>query len=177
MLNFRAILGLSVLPFIAITGLTFLEAPTIAATQAETAAPRLHRIKVFLPKNPQQQSNVSHVEPVWRQTRSSSVAQFAIEQVIAGPTRQERQQGFVSAITLSGESNCGKDFTISISANVARLQFCKQVVSAGIGDDARAISSLDASLKQFSTVRSVVILDREGNCLGDMSGENRCLNR
>lgn len=55
------------------------------------------------------------------------------------------------------------------------LKFCRSVVSAGIGDDARIKSSLTATLKQFSSIRSVILLDRNGNCLGDMSGENRCL--
>jgi hypothetical protein len=160
-----------------ITGLNLSVTPPIAAAQTGSINTRLHQVKVFFPKNPEQQSDLSYVQPVWRQSRTANVAQSAIAQVLAGPTRQERQQGFVAPINLRGASNCGKDFTLSITLTVARLRFCRQVVSGGVGDDARIISSLNATLKQFPTVRSVVILDQEGNCLGDMSGDNRCLHR
>lgn len=97
--------------------------------------------------------------------------------MIAGPTRQEQQRGFTAPIALRGASTCGGDFTLSIASSVARLQFCRQVISAGIGDDARIVSSLNVTLRQFPTIQSVVLLDQRGNCLGDMSGENRCLRR
>lgn len=177
MSSIRTIFNLSLLAFTAITGLNALGGATIAAPQVEAAIPMPQRVRVFFPKNPEQQTNLSYVEPVWRQVTNTAVAQSAINQVLAGPTLQERKQGFVAPIKLSGASNCGQDFTLSIVSGVARLRFCKQVVSAGIGDDARAISSINATLKQFSTVRSVVILDNTGRCLGDMSGENRCLRR
>lgn len=133
------------------------------------------RVKVFFPPNRSQ--NFTDVRAVWRTTSSRSIAQFAIEQLIAGPTSSERQQGLIPALRLTGNSNCGKDFTISIQGGVARLQFCRQMVSAGVGDDARAKSAITATLKQFTSVSNVVILDRSGNCLGDQSGENRCLPR
>lgn len=140
-----------------------------------TNTARLSRVKVFFPKNPQSNNNLNYVESVSRTTQNQSLARFAVEQLIAGPTKAERQKGLVSAIQLKGNSNCGSDFKLSISQGVARLQFCRTVVSGGIGDDARAKSSLTATLKQFSTIKSVIILDRNSNCLGDMSGENRCL--
>ncbi len=157
-------------------GLISLVSFHLAGTPA-IASLRPQQVKVFFPKNPGQQGNLGYVEPVWRQTYTTSVAQFAIAQVLAGLTVQERQRGFTAPIPLRGASNCGKDFTLSITSNVARLQFCRQVVSGGIRDDARMTSSLNATLKQFPTVRSVVLLDQKGKCLGDMSGENRCLRR
>lgn len=140
-----------------------------------TTTARLNRVKVFFPKKPQSNNNLSYVEAVTRTTRSQSLARFAVEQAIAGPTTQERQKGFAKAIQLRGSSNCSSDFKLSISQGIARLQFCRTVVSAGVGDDARVKSSLTATLKQFSGVKSVIILDNSGNCFGDMSGENRCL--
>lgn len=142
---------------------------------AQTNTARLSKVKVFFPKTPQSNNNFSYVESVIRTTQSQSLARFAVEQLIAGPTRAERQKGLVSAIQLKGSSNCASDFKLSISQGVARLQFCRTVVSGGIGDDARAKSALTATLKQFSNVKSVIILDKNGNCFGDMSGENRCL--
>lgn len=140
-----------------------------------TTAARLQTVKVFFPKQPQSNNDLSYVEAVNRTTQSQSVARFAVEQLIAGPSSDEKQKGFVEALQLRDNSNCGADFKVSISRGAARLQFCRTVVSAGVGDDARAKSAVTATLKQFRGVQSVVILDKNGNCLGDMSGENRCL--
>ena len=144
------------------------------SSQANTAT--LNKVKVFFPKNPQSNNNLSYVEPVVRTTRTQNLPRFAVEQLIAGPTRAERQKGWVPAIQLKGSSNCGSDFKLSMSKGVTRLQFCRIIPSGGIGYDARATSSLTATLKQFTNVKSVIILDKDGNCFGDMSGDNRCLN-
>ncbi|WP_277878043.1 hypothetical protein [Leptolyngbya sp. FACHB-261] len=37
------------------------------------------------------------------------------------------------------------------------------------------MSAIEATLRQFPTVNRVVILNPNGDCLGDESGENRCL--
>ncbi|MBD2578244.1 GerMN domain-containing protein [Oscillatoria sp. FACHB-1406] len=134
-----------------------------------------NRVKVYFPKTPESNENFSYVEPVWRNTNSDGVAQFAIAQLLEGPTSQEQQVGLVRAVRLKDASNCGSDFKIEIAKKVAQLQFCRTVVSGGVGDDARALSALNATLKQFPTVDSAVILDKNGNCLGDGSGDNRCL--
>jgi len=146
-------------------------------TNASTTSQK-NRIKVFFPKPSGSNDELAYVEPVWRSTNSSGVAQFAIAQLIAGPTESEEQLGLESAIALRDSSNCGSDFTISIRNNkVAKLQFCRSVVSAGIGDDARVRNSVEETLKQFPTINSVVILDKNGDCLGDQSGNNTCLDR
>ncbi|HEY9902316.1 MAG TPA: hypothetical protein V6D43_07785 [Candidatus Sericytochromatia bacterium] len=112
-----------------------------------------------------------------RTTSSQGLAQFAIEQLIAGPTSQEKARNLMAPIQLRDRSNCGKDFTLSISNGVATLKFCKSVLSSGVGDDGRQKSSINATLKQFSTINSVIILDKNGNCLSDQSGENSCLKK
>ena len=136
-----------------------------------------NRVKVFFPNASRNNTDLGHVEPVWRTTQRRDLANFAIEQLIAGPTSNEIRIGFVKPIQFRGSSNCGSNFNLAISAGVARLKFCRTVPSAGIGDDARVKSSVDATLKQFSTVRSVILLTKEGDCFGDMSGENICLRR
>jgi len=177
MLKLSSIVNLSLCSVAAIASWSSLTSASLATPQPKLVSARPQSVKVYFPKNPAPPTNWAYVEPVWRQAQTSSVATFAISQVIAGPTRQERQRGFVAPINLQGTSNCGSDFRLSIASNTARLKFCRQVVSAGVGDDARILSSLNTTLKQFSTVQSVIILDRRGNCLGDMSGENRCLQR
>ena len=147
-----------------------------ASPAVSTPAPAaLKKVQVFFPKLDSQ--DFTYVEPVWRTTSSQSVAQFSIEQLIAGPTSQEKARSLIAPIQLRGSSNCGKDFTLSISNEVATLRFCKSVLSSGDGDDGRQKSSINTTLKQFSTINSVIILDRNGNCLADQSGENPCLKK
>ncbi len=135
----------------------------------------LKKVQVFFPKRDSQ--DFTYVEPVLRTTSSQGLAQFAIEQLIAGPTSQEKARNLIAPIQLQGSSNCGKDFTLSISNGVATLRFCKSVLSSGSGDDGRQKSSINTTLKQFSTINSVIILDRNGKCLSDQSGENTCLKK
>ncbi|WAN69853.1 GerMN domain-containing protein [Moorena producens JHB] len=143
-------------------------------TQTQTT-PKQRNVKVFLPKQPQSNQDFSYVEPVVRSTTSRAVATFAIEQLIMGPTKAETKIGFTEALQLKGSSNCGKDFTLSIAAETATLKFCRAIPSPGVGYDARATSAIESTLKQFSTIKSVVILNKDGNCFGDLSGENLCL--
>ena len=147
-------------------------APATTIASATTSK----QVKVFFPTS-RSQNDFSYVAPVVRRTQTQSVAQFAIQQLVAGPTTQERQQGFTAPVNLRGSSTCGGDFKLAVSAGVAKLQFCKQVVSNGVGDDARMKSSITTTLRQFPSINSVVLLDRNGNCLHDQSGSNLCLRR
>lgn len=133
-------------------------------------------VKVFFPRNLKNEEDFTKVKPVFRQTNSNvNLPRFAIKQLIAGPTILEKIQGLSGTIKLTGKSNCSSDFNLSINQQIARLQFCKDFPSGGVGDVARAKSSINATLRQFSTVKSVVILDKNGKCWGDESGENLCL--
>lgn len=132
------------------------------------------QVKVFFPRDPSIEQDFTRVEPVLRTTSSPSLARFAIEQLIAGPTRQERTRRLISTIRLTGSSNCGRDFNLSINNRVARLQFCKTFIFDGVGDVARTKSSINATLLQFPTIKSVIILDKNGDCWADDSGDNTC---
>ena len=147
----------------------------VAQTNSNSAVARQRRVQVFFPRFPQAGNDFTQVAPVWRSTSTNSVARFAIEQLLAGPTTAERQQGLRPAIQLRGASNCGSNFTLRLVNGTAQLQFCQQVLSAGVGDDARAKSAIEATLKQFSSINRVIILNVDGSCFGDQSGENRCL--
>jgi len=151
--------------------LTQQASPAVSAPAPAT----LKKVQVFFPKR--NSEDFTYVEPVWRTTSSQGLAQFSIEQLIAGPTSQEKARNLMAPIQLRDRSNCGKDFTLSISNGVATLKFCKSVLSSGVGDDGRQKSSINATLKQFSTINSVIILDKNGNCLSDQSGENSCLKK
>jgi archaellum biogenesis ATPase FlaH len=51
----------------------------------------------------------------------------------------------------------------------------QQFVSSGIGTDAHAIAEIQTTLKQFSTIKKVVILTQDSHCFGDESGADMCL--
>lgn len=133
------------------------------------------QIQVYFPT---EGGEFTDVEPVIRTTDRVDVATFAIEQLIEGPRDAEEEQGLVNPIQLSGESVCGnQDFTISIEDNMAIVQFCRDVIRGGVGDDARLEEAIKTTLTQFSTVDEVVLLDKNGNCLIDFQGRNECLEK
>jgi hypothetical protein len=135
-------------------------------------------IQVYFSRRPESDDDFTAVFPVSRTAPDAGVARAALNALIAGPTPAETDAGYFSELgqMLVGPSDCGEDgFTIRIAAGIATLRFCRDVRSAGIGQDARAQSAIDATLTQFPTIRRIRILTREGDCLFDMSGENRCL--
>lgn len=134
-------------------------------TQVSDAAesPVQRRVKVFFPVT--ESSDPTTVQSVWRNTSSPGVAKFALTQLLAGPTSSEKQQGLTSITPLSGRSNCGQDFTISIDEGIAEVQFCRKMNHYGIADSVRMTSAIVETLQQFSTVDEVSILDQNGNCL------------
>lgn len=116
------------------------------------------------------------VSAVRRTTNRVDVARFAMQQLIAGPTRAERARGLYADLgrLLTGPSDCGSDFRLEIAGGAAVVRFCRQLVSRGVGDDVRTLSQIEATLAQFRAVQRVVVLDRRGRCLGDESGRDRC---
>jgi hypothetical protein len=102
---------------------------------------------------------------------------FVINELITGPTESESKEGyFTPVVLLPNTSNCGaKDFMLAISDSVATLKFCKDFESNGVLSDARAQEAINASLLQFQSVKKVVILAKNGNCMFDASGQNLCL--
>lgn len=158
------------------------------ASNAATSIP----IRVFFSKYPDSvDTNFAAVYPVDRVSPTVAVGTFAIQLLIAGPTISERSQGLFTELNtiLSGPSSCsapipvgGPDFTLTLNKKgsvteqgTATLQFCRATNSPGIGADARVTAEINATLKQFSTIKKVVILTKDGHCFGDGSGLDLCL--
>jgi spore germination protein GerM len=115
---------------------------------------------------------------VKRTAPDRGVATAALAELIDGPTTEERAAGYYSELgrALSGPSSCdGRDFQLAIRDGVATVRFCRSMTSAGIGQDARVRAQIEATLTQFSTIRSVRLLGVDGHCLFDESGQDRCL--
>jgi hypothetical protein len=167
------------------------ETGTTVPASSLTATAEGYAIKVFFSRFPDSTSNVNAVFPVKRTSPTSMVGTFAIQLLIAGPTPQEWEAGYFSELNsiLTGPSNCssahptgGPDFQLSVNMKgttselgTATLHFCRTTSSPGIGADARIQADINATLKQFFSIKKVVILTKDGRCFGDESGRNRCL--
>jgi hypothetical protein len=155
-------------------------------------------VKVYFSKFPDSLSNFQAVFPVDRVSPTIMVGTFALQLLIAGPTPKEWDAGYFSELNsiLTGPSNCsaphpvgGPDFKLALNMKgstsapqaalpeqgTATVQFCRSTASPGIGADARIITEITATLKQFPSVKKVVILTKDGHCFGDLSGQDMCL--
>ncbi len=137
-------------------------------------------VQLYFSRHPESDQDFAAVFPVQRAVTVSGqqIATATLEALIVGPTPAEQTQGYFSELDgmLSGASSCGgRDFSLSIEpGGTAVVQFCRQVMSAGVGQDARVSSQIEATLTQFSTITDVRLLDDAGNCLFDQSGLNLC---
>ncbi len=167
---------------------TATQPPAPTATAVPTATTASHTVLVYFSKQPDSYSDPNLVFAVHRSTQSLGVATFAIQQLIAGPTKAEAAQGYFTELSTvlqrSGASSCGgADFKITLNmkgtkpeTNTATLQLCRPTASPGIGADARIKAEITKTLTQFSNIKKVVILLRDGHCFGDESGMDLCLN-
>jgi Sporulation and spore germination len=135
------------------------------------------KVNLFFSKDPDSKNDFTKVFPAQRTSNRIDIATYLLEQLIAGPTQAEKDLGFFTPLKLNGNSNCGvNDFTLNIENGKAKLKFCKSIISAGVGDDARIKSTIESTLKQFSSVQSTQILNNNGSCFGDLSGQDLCKN-
>ncbi len=134
-----------------------------------------HAVKVYFSKHPESDDDPGRVFPVDRTSPDSSVGKYAVAQLLRGPTASEQQSGYFATARLRNDtSTCNGDFTLTVQAGVATLQFCKPFDHIGSISDGQAESELKATLLQFSTVQKVVILNRYGDCEFNLSGLNLC---
>ena len=166
--------------------------PTAQAASPTPGGTNGYPIKVYFSRFPDSiGTDFTAVFPVNRVSPSTSVATFAIQLLIAGPTLDERSQGYFSELNsaLTGASACngsyptgGPDFTITLNKkgstteqDTATLKFCRTTQLAGEGTGTRIMAEIVATLTQFSNIKKVVILTRSGHCFNDESGMDLCL--
>lgn len=157
------------------------------------AVPGAHRaalgqgypVVVYFSRHPISDERPTAIFPVRRRSPTLGVATFALAQLFAGPTPREARAGYYTPLpgALHGTSNCGKrGFTIRLDRRgalaergTATVRICRRTQLAGILDDARIETELTATLRQFPTIRAVVILDAQGHCFSNLSGRDMCL--
>jgi len=156
-----------------------LSVPTVPREVAgATVASRGIPVRVYFSRRPDSEASFAAVFPVSRVAADRAVATAALAALIEGPNATERAAGYYSELAdaLTGASTCsGHDFRIAIANGTATVRFCRAMVSAGVGQDARIRSQIEATLRQFPTIRAIRLLGSDGRCLFDPSGQNRCL--
>mgnify|MGYP003296243776 CR=1 FL=1 len=142
----------------------------------DTNSKKTYPVSVYFSKHPQSDDDPGATFPVARVSVDAGVGRFAISELLKQPTTAESSQGYFTTARLhSGTSTCGgENFSLTISSGIATLQFCKPFDHLGVVADGQADSELKATLKQFSTVKKVVILNSKGDCEFDLSGQNLC---
>ena len=160
--------------------------PSTGRTQASAETPaRGYRVRVYFSKHPESDQNATAVFAVVRVSPTLAVAAFAIGQLLVGPTRTETKAGYYSVLAglLHGPSNCGGPAVRimlnkrgkTVEPGTATVRFCRRSMSGGILDDVRVRSEISRTLMQFPSIKRVVILNKFGQCFGDLSGRNICL--
>ena len=137
-------------------------------------------VQVYFSRHPESDSQPAAVFAVKRTSPTLGVATFAIEQLIAGPTPQEQQRGYFTPLVgaLHGESVCaGADILITLDKNrtqvevgTATLRFCRD--APGFGDTGAAMvrNEIVKTLTQFTNIKKVVIVYKDGSCFDDLIG-------
>lgn len=112
------------------------------------------RYSVFLSKEGEQNSRCDIVHKVSRAVpETQGVARAALQHLIAGPTREEWEQGYRSIVPSNVEL---KDITIT--NGTARADFSSALNRIGGSCAVEAArAQIETTLKQFSTISSVVI--------------------
>lgn len=113
------------------------------------------KIKVFFNNNILDPASCNEVFPVEREIiKTAAVARAALTELLAGTTSEEERDGFVKII--------GPDVKIqslTIENGVAKVDFNEQL-EAGSGGSCRSvaiIAQITATLRQFSSVKNVII--------------------
>jgi hypothetical protein len=144
-----------------------------------------YKVLVYFSKKPDSLSDPTKVFPVNRYSPTLGVATYAIQQLISGPSAVEKSSGYFSEIQglMSGVSNCGgADFQITLdhkgptaATGYATVKFCRAVNLPGDLSGAYIRAEINAIMLQFPNNKHVVILDYQGGCFDDLSGQNLCL--
>src|SRR5262249_2103571 len=144
-----------------------------------------HVVKVYFSLHSASDNDPSVVSPVGRLSPTLGVATFSVQQLISGPLPAEHDRSYYTPLAgaLSGTSNCGgADFSITLNhkgntpaLGPATLRSCRAVALAGDLPGARITAEIRATLLQFPSNTKIVILNRDGKCFDDFSGQNLCL--
>lgn len=155
-----------------------------------TATPSSGTLKVYFAKHPDTDNTPTAVFAVTRAASATMTldrATYALEEMLKGPTQDERTQGYYSPFDgqLALQSVCTgpfRDFDLVLDhkgtnseQGTATLRFCRRVDIPGDLDGPRMSTMITSTLLQFNAIKKVVILNYQGDCFDDLQGRNACL--
>jgi len=126
---------------------------SIGANKTPAASQKSQTIKIYFYHDPGEYIDLS---PVTRTMRTASPARAAIQALLKGPTAAERKQGF-DGLASASDFKIG---TLTIRNGTARINFVVAEDWRGFPGDiapARFKKAVELTLKQFPTVREVVV--------------------
>lgn len=130
--------------------------PSVSPSTPAGTAPATMTVKVYFHRG--ERDDPTKVVAVQRRVpRSPKVATAALTQLLAGPTRSERDAGYWSVFT-SATAGALRSVRIADSVGYADFRDLRPLIpSAGSSAGTAAfLAELDATFKQFSTVRRTV---------------------
>jgi hypothetical protein len=146
-------------------------------TEAENVAERTVYVYYFDEEQFNEPNSSEYLSRVERTTNRVDVATYTLEQIIDGPTAEEKSEyslndsfGSDAFVKFLSESDCsGKDFSISIDNGLATVRFCRETQFLNDNSDL-VLDQIVETLKQFSTIDSVTVLTSDGDCFSAMGG-------
>jgi spore germination protein GerM len=144
----RFALSILVAVFLVLSGL-----PNEYVSAAQSRGQRRKEVKVYLYHDPGEYIDLS---PVRRLVNAASPARGAIEALLKGPTRAEREKGFTE---LASAAEFAID-SLRISNGTARINFVASRKWLGWPGDLAPIrfkTAVELTLKQFPSVKNVIV--------------------
>lgn len=124
-------------------------------------------VKVYLYHDPGEYIDLA---PVTRWVSEAAPARPAIEALLKGPTAAERRRGFESIVS----ANTFRIGSLKITGGIARINFISHRRWAGWGGDLAPVrfkTAVELTLKQFPTVRTVIVSLNGDEKFWDESGD------
>lgn len=152
--------------------------PAITEQQPIDPAPvaqEASTVQVYFSKNPDSTS----ADMVYAVSRSvyegEDATNVAIRELLAGPSADEKTDGYTGGIELQGDSKCdGKDFKLTVNESTATLQLCRKYRSAGAMQDASTKAQFVKTIEEITGVEKVILLDSSGGCLFQARAGTKC---
>jgi uncharacterized protein YxeA len=137
----------------------------------------LAKVKIFFLKKSENTIPPNTAIASERLTDRKDILNFSIEELIKGPSSAEQTQNIYTPIKLTGSSNCGTgDFSLVLNGEKVTIKFCKAVTNATISDSDNLKEAVDLTLKQFTGVQKITILNNNNTCYGETTGQDLCKN-
>jgi len=98
-----------------------------------------------------------HVYPLKRGTNDDAVATFCLNEILKGPTEDEKSQGYYSELVFEDGKVDAESFKIKIVNKIAYVDFAKPLKFYSDKSRDRVKLQIEQTLLQFHTIKSVVI--------------------